>query len=116
MKVKGSQGKPRRKWLKLEHTYTTISPESEIRGLHNEALNSAIRGKCSVYRRRQNLYAKKVQGLNRIITIQRLIHNWVQPHFSLGKNMTPAMALGYVKRPIAMEEMLNCRNWQDNTS
>ncbi len=33
-----------------------------------------IRRKCSAYRRRQNLYAKKVQGLNRAITVQRLIH------------------------------------------
>ncbi len=40
---------------------------------HNEAHNSAIRRKCSAYRRRQNLYARKVQGLNRAITIQRLI-------------------------------------------
>ncbi|MDJ0718623.1 MAG: hypothetical protein QNJ54_31095 [Prochloraceae cyanobacterium] len=33
------------------------------------------------------------------------MHNWVRPHFSLGKNVTPAMAIGYIKRPIAMEEM-----------
>ncbi len=116
MKGKGSQGKPRRKWVKIEHPYTAISPDNEVHANHNEALNSSIRRRCSAYRRRQNLYSKKVQGLNRAITIQRLIHNWVKPHFSLGKNITPAMAIGYINRPIAMEEMLNWRNWQGNTS
>ncbi len=57
----------------------------------------------------------EVEGLNRAITVQRLIHNWVQPHFSLGKNITPAVAIGYVKQPITIEKMLNCRSWEDNT-
>ena len=73
MKIKGSQGKPRRKWVKIEHPYTSISSKQEVHANHNEANNSAIRRKCSAYRRRQNLYAKKVQGLNRAITVQRLI-------------------------------------------
>ncbi len=116
MKIKGSQGNPRRKWVKIEHPYTSISPKNEVHANHNEAHNSAIRRRCSAYRRRQNLYAKKVQGLNRAITVQRLIHNWIKPHFSLGKNITPAMAIGYIKRPILIEEMLNSRSWEDNTS
>lgn len=94
----------------------SISPNHEVHANHNETHNSSIRRKYSAYRRRQNLYAKKVQGLNRAITVQRLIHNWVRPHFSLGKNITPAMAIGYIKRPIMMEEMLNWRSWEDNTS
>ncbi len=28
--VKGSQGNPRRKWVKLEHPYTYISPKNEV--------------------------------------------------------------------------------------
>ena len=79
MKIKGSQGNPRRKWVKIEHPLTSISSKHEVHANHNEAHNSAIRRKCSAYRRRQNLYAKKVQGLNRAITVQRLIHNWVRP-------------------------------------
>ena len=115
MKIKGSQGKPRVKWVKIEYPYTFISPKDEVHANHNEALNTAIRRKCSAYRRRQNLYAKKVQGLNRSITVQRLIHNWVQPHFSLEENITPAVAIDYVKQPITIEKMLNCRSWEDNT-
>ena len=116
MKIKGSQGNSRKKWVKIEHPYTSISSKHEVHANHNEAHNSAIRRKCSAYRRRQNLYSKKVEGLNRAITVQRLIHNWVRPHFSLGKNITPAMAIGYIKRPILMEEMLNWRSWENNTS
>jgi len=116
MNIKGSQGNSRKKWVKIEHPYTFISPKEEVHANHNEALNSVIRRRCSAYRRKQNLYAKKVQGLNRAITVQRLIHNWVRPHFSLGKNVTPAMAIGYIKKPITIEKMLNCRNWQDNTA
>ena len=102
--------------MKIEHPYTSISPEQEVQTNHNEAQNSAIRHKCSAYRRRQNLYAKKVQGLTRAITVQRLIHNWVNPYSSLGKNITPAMAIGYIKKLILMEEMLNWKSWRDNTS
>ena len=114
MKIKGSQGKPRRKWVKIEHPYTAISCKQEVHANHNEAHNSAIRRKCSAYRRKQNLYAKKVKGLNRAITVQRLIHNWIRPHFSLGERNTPAMAMGYINRPVLMEEMLSWRSWKSN--
>jgi hypothetical protein len=52
------------------------------------------------YHRRQNHYAKIVEGL------QRLIHNWVRPHWGLQKNQTPAMAMGYLERPVTMLELL----------
>jgi light-regulated signal transduction histidine kinase (bacteriophytochrome) len=47
------------------------------------------------YHRRQNHYAKIVEGLQRSLNVQRLIHNWVRPHWGLQKNQTPAMAMGY---------------------
>ncbi|AFY91869.1 hypothetical protein Cha6605_0590 [Chamaesiphon minutus PCC 6605] len=62
---------------------------------HNEAQNAALRRRASAYRRRQNLYAKLVEGLQRVLDVQRLIHNWVKPHWGLGKCFTPAMAMGY---------------------
>ncbi len=88
MKVKGSQGHPRVEWVLPEHPYTAISPKTEIHANHNEAHNSALRRRCSAYRRRQNLYAKKVEGLQRSLTVQRLVHNWVRPHWALGKKTT----------------------------
>lgn len=106
MKVKSSQGRQRIEWVKSEHPYTAISPKSEVHANHNEAHNSAIRRRGSAYRRRQNLYAKTKQGLQRSVTVQKLIHNWVRPHWSLAKGTTPAMAMGFYHRPVKMEEFL----------
>ena len=36
--------------------------------------NSALRRRCRAYRRRQNLYAKNVQGLQRTVTVQRFLN------------------------------------------
>jgi hypothetical protein len=68
----------------------------------NEAQNSSLRRRASGYRRRQNLYAKAVEGLQRVLDMQRMIHNWVRPHWGLGKKETPSMAMGYINRPVTM--------------
>ena len=99
MKIKNSQGNKRVEWVKAEHPFTAISPESEVHANHNEAQNAALRRKCSAYRRRQNLYAKELPGLQRILDVQRLVHNWVKPHWGLGKGTTPAMEMGFCSRP-----------------
>lgn len=109
MKIKGSQGQPRVAWVKFEHPWTAISAQAEVHANHMEAQNSAIRRHCSAYRRRQNLYAKTVNGLQRAITAQRLLHNWVRVHWGLSKQ-TPAMAMGFCQRPIPLEEFLNSRS------
>ena len=106
MKIKGSQGRRRIEWVKTEHPLTAISPMDEVHANHNEAQNAAIRRRVSAFRRRQNLYAKRVEGLQRALDVQRLIHNWVRPHWSLGKNVTPAVAIGYCDRPLSTHELL----------
>ena len=111
MKIKGSQGKKRVEWVKVEHPFTAISPASEVHANHNEAQNSALRRRSSAYRRRQNLYAKRVEGLQRVLDVQRLVHNWVRPHWGLEKDMTPAMAMGYCDHPISMHELLTQRGF-----
>ena len=90
MKIKGSQGHKRVLWVKAEHLFTAISPDCEVHANHNEAQNTALRRRASAYRRRQNLYAKRVEGLQRVLDIQRLVHNWVRSHWGLEKNTTPA--------------------------
>jgi len=112
MKVKGSQGKPHIEWLKQEHPFTKISPKSDVHANHNEAQNSSLRRRASGYRRRQNLYAKAVKGLQRVLNMQRMIHNWVRPHWGLEKQETPAMAMGYIDRPITMLELLSTRGFK----
>ena len=100
IKIKGSQGQPRIEWVKQEHPYTAMSPKSEVHANHNEALNSVLRRKASAYRRRQNHYAKKVEGLQRALNVQRLSHNWCRPHWSHRYKRTPAMVMGFIKRPV----------------
>lgn len=111
MKIKGSQGHKRVEWVKVEHPFTAMSPESEVHANHNEAQNSALRRRASAYRRRQNLYAKRVAALQRVLDVQRLVQNWVRPHHGLSKNVTPAMAMGYSDRPVTMREMLTQRGF-----
>ena len=115
MKIKGSQGNRRVEWVKIEHPFTAISPESEVNANHNEAQNAALRRRCSAYRRRQNLYAKKLPGLQRILDVQRLIHNWVRLHWGLDKGTTPAMAMGFCSRPLSIMEILSSRGFDDIT-
>jgi hypothetical protein len=110
-KVKGSQGTPRRVWRYRVHPYTAISTEQEVHANHQEAFNASLRRRCSAYRRRQNLYAKRQDALQRTLTVQQMIHNWVRVHFSLPKNTTPAMRMGYIERPVSLYEMLTCRGF-----
>ncbi len=116
IKIKGSQGNRRVEWVKPEHPYTSISQACEVHANHTEANNSALRRRCSAYRRRQNLYAKTVEGLQRAVTVQRLVHNWVRPHWSLDKNMTPTMLLGLYHRPISILEFLSSRGFESLTN
>lgn len=116
IKIKGSQGKPRVEWVNREHPYTAISPKSEVHANHNEALNSSLRRRASAYRRRQNHYAKKVEGLQRALNVQRLIHNWCHTHWSHGYQRTPAMEMDFIQRPIKIVEVLTARGLECITS
>ncbi|MEO0377782.1 MAG: IS1 family transposase [Cyanobacteria bacterium P01_A01_bin.17] len=111
-KIKGSQGNPRRAWCYREHPLTAISDESEVHANHQEAFNASLRRRCSGYRRRQNLYAKQREGLQRSVDVQRLIHNWVRVHISLPDKSTPAMSMGYIERPVTLREILTCRGFE----
>ncbi|MGD1944496.1 MAG: IS1 family transposase, partial [Leptolyngbyaceae cyanobacterium] len=89
-----------------------ISPQAEVHANHVEAFNSALRRRATAYRRRQNHYAKQVKGLQRALNVQRLIHNWVRPHWSLDKRTTPAMKMGFIERPLKISEMLLSRGFE----
>jgi hypothetical protein len=115
-KVKGSQGTPRRVWRYRTHPYTAISQEKDVHANHQEAFNASLRRRCSAYRRRQNLYAKRQDALQRTLTVQQMIHNWVRVHFSLPKNTTPAMRMGYIERPVSLYEMLTCTGFNSLSS
>ena len=116
IKIKGSQVNRCVERLNPEHPYTAISDKSDVHANHNEANNSALRRRCSAYRRRQNLYAKNPEGLQRAVTVQRLVHNWVRPHLGLGKNKAPVMVIGLYSRPLSMLELLSLRGFHALTS
>ncbi len=103
MKIKGSQGQRRVEWVYVEHPFTAITPAFELHPNHNQAQNSALRRRCSA--------AKRLEGLQRVLDVQRLVHNWVRPHWGLAKKTTPAMAMGLFDRPISMHELLTCRRF-----
>jgi hypothetical protein len=63
--------------LKQEHPFTAICLKSDVHANHNQAQNSSLRQQASGYRRRQNLYAKAVPGLQRVLDMQPMSHNWV---------------------------------------
>ncbi|MBU6230992.1 MAG: hypothetical protein KGQ93_15130 [Cyanobacteria bacterium REEB459] len=92
----------------MDHPFTTLSPASEVHTNYNEAHNAALRRRCSA----QNLYAKTTKGLQRSLDVQRLIHNWVRPHWGLQGKTTPAMAMGFTTRSISMAELLSSTGFE----
>ena len=100
-KVKGSQGSARRGRIERPghpHPNTVLLPDQEIHANHQESQNSALRRRCSAFRRRTNMYAKDQAGLNRALMVQQLIHNWAAPHWGHDGKQTPAMFLKQTER------------------
>jgi transposase-like protein len=79
-RFKERSGTPMARLRTSPEAISIISPQSEVHANHNEAHNSALRRRASAYHRRQNHYAKVVEELQRALSVQRLIHNWVRPH------------------------------------
>jgi transposase-like protein len=85
MKIKGSQGKSGWSGSKLNIRLRRSVLPVMFMPITAEAQNSALRRRSSAYRRRQNLSAKRVEALQRVLSLQRLVHNWVRPHWGLEK-------------------------------
>ncbi|MEM9219857.1 MAG: hypothetical protein AAGD25_36705 [Cyanobacteria bacterium P01_F01_bin.150] len=93
---------------KPEHPETTMAvDETEVHANHVEAFKLSIRRRLSSFRRRTNTYAKGQPHLQRGLDILWIIHNFVKPHFTIGK--VPAVAIGILKRGLSLEEILQLR-------
>jgi hypothetical protein len=110
VKNKGSQAhKKGRKRPKYQTTCTqhpeTVSniSDEETHANHVEANNSAMRRKCSPYRRKTNTYAKSETGLQRLLNVYWVIHNFVRVHFTTKE--VPAVSLGVMERRLAPKEL-----------
>lgn len=111
LKNKGSQahkrGRKRPKYQApcSEHPETVQNIRNEdIHANHCEAFNSALRRRCSTFRRRTNTYAKNEAGLQRTLDVYWVVHNFMRPHFTT--EQVPAVALGIIDKKLTWEELL----------
>jgi hypothetical protein len=77
--------------------------DKDIHANHAEAFFSALRRRCSAYRRRTNTYAKSTHGLQRILNVYWVIHNFVRAHFTT--KQIPAVALGIINKGLSVNEL-----------
>jgi len=110
LKNKGSQAhKKGRKRLKYqspwrEHPETArIIAETDIHANHAEAFWSALRRKCATFRRKTNMYAKATTGLQRLLRVYWVVHNFLRVHFTTRE--VPAVALGLLETRISVREI-----------
>jgi transposase-like protein/IS1 family transposase len=93
---------------KAEHPETTeLTEEKDVHANHVEAFNSSIRRSLSAFRRRTNTYAKSVSGLQRVLNIFWMFHNFIRCHFTT--RQVPAVALGILQKGLTWEELLQLR-------
>jgi hypothetical protein len=82
---------------KPEHPETREKPEEkEVHTNQVEAFNSAIRRYLAAFRRRKNIYAQSVSGLQRILDIFWMFHNFIRYHFTTRK--VSAVTLGILQK------------------
>ena len=112
VKNKGSQvhkrGRKRPKYQSPcpEHPETEQSLEdADIHANHTEAFFSTLRRKCSAFRRKTNMYAKGTGGLQRILNVYWVVHNFMRVHFTTKE--VPAVALGVIDRRLSVEEIFH---------
>ena len=103
IKNKGSQahkkGRKRPKYQSpwAEHPETTHTiEETDIHANHAEAFWSALRRKCTTFRRKTNMYAKSSPGSQRLLHVYWVVHNFIRVHFTTRE--VPAVALGVIER------------------
>ena len=112
VKNKGSQThkkgrkKPKYQTTCPQHPETSNKiSDKETHANHVEANNSAMRRKCSAYRRKTNTYAKSETGLQRILNVYWVIHNFLRVHFTT--NEVPAVSLGLIESGLVPEELFS---------
>jgi len=110
LKNKGTQahkkGRKRPKYQSpwREHPATARAmAETDIHANHAEAFFSALRRKCATFRRKTNMYAKSTRGLQRLLRVYWVVHNFLRVHFTTRE--VPAVALGILERRLTVQEI-----------
>jgi hypothetical protein len=112
IKKKGSQsrkkGRKRPKdqnpWAEHPETTHTID-ETDIQANHAEAFFSALRRKCAPCRRKTTMYAKSTPGLQRLVHVYWVVHNFIRVHFTTRE--VPAVVLGVIERRPSAHEIFH---------
>ena len=89
-------------WKEHPETARTIA-ETDIHANHAEAFFSALRRKCAIFRRKTNMYAKATTGLQRLLRVYWVVHNFLRVHFTIRE--VPAVALGILERRLSVHEI-----------
>jgi len=94
--------KYQRPWREHPDTARTIA-ETDIHANHTEAFWSALRRTCATFRRKTNMYAKATMGLQRLLRVYWVVHNFLRVHFTTRE--VPAVALGLLERRLSVQEI-----------
>jgi hypothetical protein len=110
LKNKGSQahkkGRKRPKYQspgRAQPATARSMAETDIHANHAEAFLSALRRKCATFRRKTTMYAKATTGLQRLLRVYWVVHNFLRVHFPTRE--VPAVALGLLERRLSAQEI-----------
>ena len=79
--------------------------ETDIHANHAEAFFSSLRRKCATFRRKTNMYAKSTTGLQRLLHVYWVVHNFLRIHFTTRE--VPAVALSVLERRLSVREVFH---------
>lgn len=71
-----------------------------------ERQNLTMRMSMRRFTRLTNAFSKKVENLTAAVSLHFAHYNFVRPHSSLGKGVTPAMAAGLTDHPWTLHELI----------
>ena len=77
--------------------------ESDMHANHAAAFWSALRRKGATFRRQTTMYAKSPTGLQRLLQVYWVVHNFLRVHFTT--RAVPAVALGVIERRLSVGEI-----------
>ena len=89
-------------WREPPETARTIT-ETDIHANHAEAFFRALRRKCATCRRKTKTYAQATEGLQRLLRVYWVVHNFLHVHFTI--RAVPAVALGILERRLSVQEI-----------
>jgi len=114
IKNKGSQahkkGPKRPKYQAPWNEHPDTEPgveEKQIHANHAEAFFSALRRRLSPFRRKTNTYAKSAKGLQRLLDVHWVLHNFIHVHYTTRE--VPAVALGVLERGLSVSKLFQLR-------